>query len=195
MRNRVLILILVGFGVSVVVYMHSTRIASLSVPVAYEKGLTETSPDGTSCEQSKFSERFLTCVKFDFYEVAGTTRSQVYHQLETNGPSEGHATTVSDITSARDKEGRCMIMVLSRITLPNHEHVEAMSPELQAKWKIALRHLKEHELHHHKIAVEESWREFRNNCDSAANLIARVNTLNKEYDRETLHGTLHSVEF
>lgn len=164
-------------------------------PSSFEAGLTEIGRDGTVCEQSEFSERFLACISFKFYDVSGDTRSQVYHELATIGPVEGHATTVSDITASKDNEGRCMIMVFSKITLPNHANLEELSPELQGKWKSALQSLKEHELQHHKIALDESWSEFRNDCKTAKGLIDRVNGLNKEFDRETRTNALHSVEF
>jgi len=166
-----------------------------SPPVHFVPAEAWRGEDGTVCNFSEYSERFLSCVVVQYYDVGGRTRGDLLSQLDKSGPKESHAVTMTQVEWGEDKDGNCMIAISSTIHLPRHSDEDAMPPELKKYWVTTLAALEEHERQHHRFAVWEAWREFRNNCQTVEGLADRIDALNVQYDLETKNGELEGARF
>ncbi len=164
-------------------------------PVHFDPSEEWRGEDGTVCNFSEYSERFLSCVIVQSYDVDGTTRAEILSQLDKTGPKESHAVTITEVEWGQDKDGKCMIAVISTIDLPRHPKEDKMPPELKKYWATTLAALEEHERQHHRLALSEAWKEFRNNCRTVDGLVERIDALNVQYDLETKNGELEGARF
>ncbi len=110
-------------------------------------------PDGRVDVQSSVSHQY--------YTVAGTTTADIFASIDQNGPRDDNGVKGSGLTSATwsyrwqpEVQGdSCVIQSMTIVldivvTLPQHENVEELSPNLSANWNNFVIAVSNHEQQH-----------------------------------------------
>lgn len=149
--------------------------------------------NGDVCQDSNYTSDFIACYNIKYYEVLGTSKSEIIRQLYTEDPAPNWGSATTELKGKEDSD--CSIAVKTVINLPKHKSLGKLSADLKHDWQAMINALTMHEINHHKIATKVAWDEFRDGCPNVSKAIEKFNDLNKAYDRETLNGYYEGVKF
>lgn len=169
--------------------------AVVALPENFVPDETWTGDDGQVCQTHDPDSFFLVCYKIKYYHVEGSTANELRLALRNDGPRGYFGYTDTEVRTAYSETGMCMIAIISIIELPLLISAESLTEGIRDRWEKMLDRLKAHEWNHHQLAVDTAWLEYISNCHNLDTLLQRIDTLNKEYDRITRHGSTEGVRF
>jgi predicted secreted Zn-dependent protease len=151
-------------------------------------------------------------IGFEYYEVEGRTPQEIYESMRARAPrkSEGLAHTIwnFDVTWEEARHGTaCRVVEPStrmsiRIILPRLTETAGLTPAGRSYWRKISGDLEAHEAGHARIAWEHrddfNRAALRASCASveriARDVRARIDAIQRAYDRDTDHGRRQTPE-
>lgn len=125
----------------------------------------------------------------EYYTVNGTSARALRNEMSRKGPRRFWAYTRWEVRWS----AACQVSVRVVYTMPRHENLDALSPQLRRSLIRMFERLEAHERLHGANGINAA-REIKDaNCRKARKIIRKYNRADRELDRRTDHGRKQGV--